>query len=113
MLISTAYAQTAAPGAAPSPLFQIVPFIAIFAIFYFLLIRPQQKRMKAHREMISSVKRGDTVVTAGGLIGKVTRVQDDEVQVELAENVRVRAVKSTLTDIRTKSDTPANDTDKK
>ncbi|WP_342776863.1 preprotein translocase subunit YajC [Hankyongella ginsenosidimutans] len=76
-------------------------------------MRPQQKRMKAHREMISSVKRGDTVVTAGGLIGKVTRVQDDEVQVELAENVRVRAVKSTLADIRTKSDTPANDTDKK
>lgn len=114
MFISPAFAQAAgAAGPAPSPLFQIVPFIAIFVIFYFLMIRPQQKRMKAHRDMIGAVKRGDTVVTAGGLIGKVTRVTDDEAQVEIADNVRVRVVKATLTDVRAKGDVAANDSDSK
>lgn len=87
---------------------QLLPLIAIFVVFYFFLIRPQQKRMKQHREMVSNVKRGDTVVTSGGLIGKVTRVEDTEVQVEIANGVHVQVVKSTLADVRTKGE-PAND----
>lgn len=115
MLISTAYAQTAtgAAGGAGGAFMQLLPLLAIFVIFYFLLIRPQQKRMKQHKEMIGAVKRGDTVVTAGGLIGKVVRVTDDEVQVEVADGVRVRVVKGTLSDVRAKGEPVANDTDEK
>lgn len=89
---------------------QMVPLIAIFVIFYFLLIRPQQKRMKQHRAMIEGAKKGDQVVTGGGLVGKVTKVEDQYVEVEIAPNVKVKAVKSTLSDI-TPSGTskPAND----
>ena len=109
MFISTAYAQAAngAPGGA-SAFMQLLPLLAIFVIFYFFLIRPQQKRTKQHREMVNNVKRGDTVVTSGGLIGKVTRVDDAEVQVEIANGVHVQVVKSTLADVRTKGE-PAND----
>lgn len=103
MLISTAHAQAAAgaPGATEAALLQLAPLVFIFIIFYFLIIRPQQTRLKKHREMIAAAKRGDTVVTGGGLIGKVTRVMDDEVEVELAPNVKVRALKATLSDVRT------------
>ena len=82
MLISPAYAQAAgaAPGGGAAFLNAIMPFLLIIPIFYFLLIRPQQRRLKQHREMISNVKKGDTVVTAGGLIGKVAKVTDDEVE---------------------------------
>ncbi len=111
-MFETAYAQTAAGGAAPNAMLQFLPLIAIFIIFYFLLIRPQQKRLKEHRTLIDSVKRGDTVVTGGGFIGKVTKVEDAEVEVEIAANVRVKIVKSTLTDVRVKGE-PANDTTKK
>ena len=77
--------------------------IIIFGIFYFLIIRPQQTRLKAHQAMVAAVKRGDTVVTAGGLIGKVSKVKDDgELMVEIADNVQVRVLKSTLTEVRTK-----------
>ena len=83
--------------------------IALFAIMYFLVLRPQQRRVKEHREMVSNVRRGDTVVTAGGLVGKVAKVDENEVQVEIAENVRVRVVKSTLSEVRSKSEpVPAN-----
>lgn len=110
MFISPAHAQAAAPVAGPDPFLQLVPFIFIFVIFYFLLIRPQQAARKKHVAMIQAVKRGDVVVTAGGLIGKVTKVLDgDEVMVELADNVAVKVVKSTLADVRTKTDAPAND----
>lgn len=114
MFITPAFAQTAgAAGGAPSFLVQMLPLVAIIAIFYFLLIRPQQKRMKAHAEMIGAVRRGDVVVTSGGIVGKVTKVEDTEVTVEIAEGVRVKVVKGTLTDVRTKGDpVPAND-DKK
>lgn len=114
MFISPAFAQTAtgAAGGGASAFMQLLPLIAIFVIFYFFLIRPQQKRMKAHREMVAAVKRGDKVVTAGGLVGKVTRVDDQEVQVEIAEGVRVQVVKSTLADVRAKGE-PANDDLKK
>ena len=79
----------------------LVPFILMLVIFYFLLIRPQQQRMKKHQQMVDNVRRGDTVVTAGGFVGKVTKVKDDgEILVEIADDVEVRVVKSTLTDVR-------------
>ena len=87
-----------------------MPFLLIIPIFYFLLIRPQQRRLKAHREMIGGVKKGDTVVTAGGLIGKVVKVTDDEVEVELGAATKVRVVKSTLSEVRVPgTGKPAND----
>lgn len=108
MLISTAYAQGAAP-AQPNAFIQLAPLIFIFVILYFLLIRPQQQARKKHLEMVANVRRGDTVVTAGGIIGKVTKVLDgDEVMVELADNVTVKVLKSTLSDVRSKA-APAND----
>ncbi len=115
MWISTAHAQTAGgvAGAGNAAFLQFAPLLAMLAIFYFLLIRPQQKRLKAHKEMVAGAKRGDTVVTGGGLIGKVTKVDEDELEVEIAANVRVRVLKGTLTDVRTKSGVPANDVDKK
>jgi preprotein translocase subunit YajC len=83
----------------------LVPLILLFGIFYFLIIRPQQQRMKAHQAMVAGVKRGDTVVTAGGLIGKVAKVKDDgELVVEIADNVQVRVLKSTLTEVRSKGE---------
>ena len=81
----------------------IVPLVLLFGIFYFLLIRPQQQRVKVHQQMVDSVRRGDTVVTAGGLIGKVAKVRDDgELMVEIADNVQVRVLKSTLTEVRSR-----------
>jgi preprotein translocase subunit YajC len=82
----------------------LVPLVLLFGIFYFLLIRPQQQRIKTHQAMVEAVRRGDTVVTAGGLIGKVAKVKDDgELMVEIADNVQVRVLKSTLTEVRAKS----------
>jgi preprotein translocase subunit YajC len=82
----------------------MVPLLLLFGIFYFLLIRPQQQRVKTHHQMVEAVRRGDTVVTAGGLIGKVAKVKDDgEIMVEIADNVQVRVLKSTLTEVRAKS----------
>lgn len=78
---------------------QIVPLILLFAIFWFLIIRPQQQKMKAHRAMVEAVKKGDEVVTGGGLVGKVTKVTDGEVEVELAPNIKVRAIKGTLSGV--------------
>jgi len=109
MFISPAYAQ-AAQGAAPNPLMQLAPLVFIFVIFYFLLIRPQMTARKKHTEMVSNVRRGDVVVTAGGIVGKVTKVlESDEVMVELADKVAVKVVKSTLSDVRTKPEPAAND----
>ena len=114
MFESPAFAQ-AAGAAAPSGgttafLVQFAPLILIFVIFYFLLIRPQQKRAQEHRSLVDAVKKGDTVVTGGGIVGKVTRVEDGEVEIEIAANVRVRVVKGTLADVRVAgSSKPAND----
>ena len=81
----------------------LVPLVLLFGIFYFLLIRPQQQRVKAHQQLVESVRRGDIVVTAGGLIGKVAKVKDDgEIMVEIADNVQVRVLKGTLTEVRSK-----------
>lgn len=111
MFSSPAYAQTlgGAPGASGLAAYSgFIPIVLMVVIFYFLLIRPQQARAKQHRQMIEAVKKGDVAVTGGGLIGRVTRVDGDEVEIELAPNVRVRAVKSTLTEVRGTSK-PAND----
>ena len=108
MFITPAYAQAAQP-AAPNALINLAPLVLVFVIFYFLLIRPQQQARKKHQEMVSNVRRGDVVVTAGGIVGKVTKVlEGDEVMVELAENVTVKVLKQTLTDVKSKSQ-PAND----
>ena len=91
-------------------LVQMAPLVLIFVVFYFLLIRPQQKRMKAHKAKIDAVKKGDQVVTGGGLVGKVARVDEFYVDVELAPGMKVKAVKSTLTDVIDPATAkPAND----
>lgn len=112
MFISDAYAQAAGatqPGA-EYWVMQLAPLLLIFAVFYFLIIRPQQKRLKAHRDMLAALQRGDTVVTSGGLIGKVRSIADDELRVELAPNVEVRVVRGAVTDVRNKAaPPPAND----
>ena len=111
MLESPAYAAAAgsAPGGGAGFLMSVAPLLFIFVIFYFLLIRPQQRRMKQHQEMIGAVKLRDTVITSGGLIGKVTKVEDAEVEIEVAANVRVRVVKAMLQDVRPHGQKPAND----
>src|SRR4029079_16444200 len=98
MLISPAYAQSV-PGGSDF-LIQLMPILLMFVIFYLLLLRPQQQRVKTHREMVSNIRRGDTVVTSGGIIGKVTKVKDDgEIEVEIADNTRVRVVKGTVSEV--------------
>jgi len=85
---------------------QLLPILLMFVIFYFLLLRPQQQRVKQHREMVANIRRGDVVVTGGGIIGKVTRVKEGEaeIEVEIAENTRVRIVRGTLTEVRVKGE---------
>ena len=113
MFVTEAYAQAAgAPAGADSAglFMQFAPLLFMVVVGYFLLIRPQQRRAKLHQDMIANLKRGDVVVTAGGLIGKVKSVQDDEVRVELSPNNEVRVVRGTISEVRTKSDpAPAND----
>ena len=88
---------------------QFLPLILIFAIMYFLLIRPQQKKMKEHQAMIEAVRRGDQVITQGGVVGKVTKVKDDgEVEVEIADGVKVRVIKATLAQVLSKTEPAAN-----
>lgn len=104
MFISEAWAQGASAGGSDF-LVQLFPLVLIFIVFYFLLIRPQQSKMKAQKEMLAGVKRGDRVVTGGGIIGLVTKViGDNELQVELADGVRVRVIKQTITDILTRGE---------
>ncbi len=88
----------------------LAPLVLIFVAFYFLMIRPQQKRMKDLQNAVNSVKKGDQVVTGGGLVGKVTKVDETEVEIELAPNVKVRAIKATLTSVMPAGGAkPAND----
>ena len=109
MFISPAYAQ-AGPGGTDQIIGLLVPMLAVFVIFYFFLIRPQQQRMKQHRATIDAIRRGDMVVTSGGIVGKVTRVKDDgEIEVEIADNTRVRVVKDTIAQVRVKGE-PAKET---
>ncbi len=106
MFITPAFAQAAGDAAAGvNPLLQLAPFVAVIGIMYFLIWRPQQKRMKEHRDMVAAIRRGHMVVTSGGIIGKVARVVgDDELLVEIAENVRVRVLRATVTEVRAKGE---------
>ena len=104
MIVTPAYAQ-AAGSAGPSLVAQLPFFIAIFAIFYFLLIRPQQKKLKEHQAMVEALRRGDQVVTQGGVVGKVTKVRDDgELEVEIAQGVNIRVLQHTIQAVRSKTD---------
>ena len=110
MFVTPAFAQ-AAGGATDttSMLMQFVPFVLIFAIMYFLIIRPQRQRAKAHQEMVKNLRRGDTVLTAGGFIGRILKVVDDsELLVDIGENVKVRLLRSAVTEVRAKGE-PVND----
>jgi preprotein translocase subunit YajC len=112
MFATPAYAQAALPGA-PGGADFFGPFLlplALIVLFYFMILRPQQKRMKEHQAMIAGVKRGDTVVLSSGIIGKVTKVDETEVHVDIATGVNVKVVKSTLSEVRTRGEpAPAND----
>jgi preprotein translocase subunit YajC len=103
-MISPAFAQTSGAGGTDI-VGLLFPLVLVFGIFYLLVFRPQQKKMKEHQSMIDAVKRGDTVVTSGGIIGKVIRVgADGELRVEIADNVQVRIVKGSITDVRGKGE---------
>ena len=107
MFISSAYAQGAGGGG--SGLEAMLPLVLIFVVFYFLLIRPQQKKMKDHKEMLVNIRRGDTVITGGGITGKVTKVDNEhEVTVEIAKDVKVNVVRTMIADVRDKSPAKAD-----
>ena len=107
MLITPAYAQFGSLGAggANSMIVQFMPLILIIVIMYFLILRPQQRKVKLHQEMVKALRRGDTVVTNGGLVGKVTRVVDDnQIEIEIADGVRVRQVRASISEVRAKGE---------
>ena len=105
MFITPAYAQAAGAPGMGDFVGMILPLVMIMAVFYFLLIRPQQRKMKDHQEMLKKVSKGDTVITSGGLIGKVIKVVDDnELQVEIGENIKVRVLRSGIADVRAKGE---------
>ncbi|MGC6485839.1 MAG: preprotein translocase subunit YajC [Candidatus Puniceispirillales bacterium] len=107
MIISPAFAQAAGAGG-PSMLGQLLPFILIFVVFYFLLIRPQQKRAKEHKNLVDSLKKGDQVITSGGLKGSVTKATDgnDSITVEIAKGVEVEVVRGMIAEVRDKDGNP-------
>ena len=108
MLISTAYAQGAGLFDSSSAMIQFLPLVLIFVVFYFLLIRPQQRKQKDHRGMLEALRRGDRVVTGGGIIGTVNKVVgNEEVEIDIAQGVRVRVVRSTITSVVAKPDPAA------
>lgn len=110
MFVTPAFAQTtgAAPGGAAA-FAQFLPIVLIFVIFYFLLIRPQQKKMKDHRAMVEALRRGDQVVTSGGIVAKVSKVQEDGmVEVEIADGVKVKVIKHTITQVLNKTEPAAS-----
>ena len=96
-------------GGTSGILIGILPWVLIFAIFYMLMIRPQQQRVKQHQAEIAAVKKGDDIVTGGGIRGRVTKVSDDEAEIEIAQGVRVRVIKSTITQVVKPNSKPAND----
>lgn len=105
-MITSAFAQ--APGAVPGTndlVLQLMPFVLVLVIMYFLLIRPQQRRMKAHQELVKNIRRGDTIVMTSGMVGKVSKVIDEkEIEVEIADNVRVRMMRQMVSEVRSKSE---------
>lgn len=115
MLISSAYAQAAgaASGSLDSQLMSFAPLVLIFVVFYFLLIRPQQKRMKQHKEMLASIRRGDRIVTSGGIIGTVNKVvNNDELILEIADGVKVRVMRGMVSSVVAKTEPADTDDDK-
>ena len=111
MFVTPAYAQGIAGG--PDVFISILPFVLIFVIMYFLIIRPQRQQMKKRGEMLAAVRRGDTVITGGGLIGKVTKANDDDLEIDLGNGVKVTALRSTIADVRVKGEPIANQNAKK
>ena len=112
MFVTPAYAQGV--GASPDMFISILPFVLIFVIMYFLIIRPQRAQLKKRQEMLSAVRRGDTVVTGGGFVGKVTKVIDDnELEIDLGGGTKVTALRSTISDVRVKGEPVANQNPKK
>lgn len=112
MLITPAFAQTAGGQASSGAgfLLQVAPLLLVFVVFWFLIFRPQQQKLKAHKAKIDAVKKGDQVITGGGLVGKVVRVDEAYVDIELAPGVKAKAVKATLTDVLDLTTAkPAND----
>jgi len=110
MFITPAYAQAAGGAGGAGTIMQFLPLILIFLIMYFLMIRPQQKKMKEHKAMVEALRRGDQIVTQGGIIGKVTRVKEgeNEAEVEIADGVKVRIVRSTIVQVLSKTEPAAN-----
>ncbi|MBX9634868.1 MAG: preprotein translocase subunit YajC [Magnetospirillum sp.] len=114
MLVSPAFAQAAgSAGGIAGGIESFLPLVLIFVVFYFLMIRPQQKKMKAHKEMMGQLRRGDRVLTSGGILGTINKVVDDkEVVVEIAEGVRVRVLRGTIQDIISKTEPVAGEAEK-
>ncbi|GLU26747.1 MULTISPECIES: preprotein translocase subunit YajC [Brucella/Ochrobactrum group] len=114
MFVTPAFAQASGGGAmGPDMLMSILPFVLIFVIMYFLIIRPQRTQMKKRQEMLAAVRRGDTVVTGGGIVGKVQKVHDDgELDVEIAEGVKIRVLRSALSEVRVKGEPVADNKNK-
>jgi preprotein translocase subunit YajC len=109
MFVTPAFAQGSlfggGAGGDGGMLMSLLPFVLIFVIMYFLILRPQQKRVKQHQEMVKNVRRGDTVVTNGGLVGKVTKViDDDQIEIEIADDVRIRQMRQMVADVRAKGE---------
>ena len=106
MFMTSAYAQAGAPPAMDPFGSLLIPMLLMLGIFYFFMIRPQSQRAKEQRDRMNAVRRGDSVVTSGGMVGRVTKVSDtsDEIEVELADNLKVRIIKSTLMDVRSKGE---------
>jgi len=110
MIVTPAFAQSAGAGGSDM-LVSLLPFVLIFVIMYFLILRPQQKRSKQHQEMVKNMRRGDSVVTSGGLFGKITKVVDEnEIEVEVADGVRVRQMRSMIAEVRSKGEPVKDDT---
>jgi preprotein translocase subunit YajC len=104
-MITPAFAQGLGGLGGSDFMYQLLPFVLIFVIMYFLILRPQQRRAKQHQDLVKNLRRGDTVITSGGLVGKVTKVvDDDQVEIEVADGVRVRQVKSMVADVRAKGE---------
>ncbi|MBX9710125.1 MAG: preprotein translocase subunit YajC [Xanthobacteraceae bacterium] len=110
MFITPAYAQAAAAGDTNSMLMSLLPFAMIFVIMYFLILKPQQRKAKEHAELVKNLRRGDTIVTSGGLVGKVTKVvDDDQVEMEIADGVKIRQMRQMISGVRTKGEPQKDD----
>ena len=111
MFVTPAYAQGL--GGSPDMFISILPFVLIFVIMYFLIIRPQRTQLKKRGEMLAAIRRGDTVVTGGGFVGKVTKASDDELEIDLGGGTKVTALRATIADVRVKGEPVANQNAKK